>query len=273
MQRGDKMLRIGEFSCLAKTTVKTLRYYDEIGLLKPVFVDDNGYRYYQIDQLNELLKIVELRKLDIPLLDIKEVLKNNSNLQKVLEKQRMNLEKELNKKITQISLIEKYISKAKKGEFMEKYEAKEIVVPSKSVYYKHGVIDSMQDLFNFVLSAGKECGRLNPTLKCKNYCYVTYTAKEYKEKDVELEYVEEVESIGVENETIKFRQDPEIMALSIIHRGKYENLQEAYAYAVNYVKENSYSISGPIREVYIHGCWDEENEDNYVTEIQIPFVK
>mgnify|MGYP000684939064 FL=1 len=63
----------------------------------------------------------------------------------------MNLEKELNKKITQISLIEKYISKAKKGEFMEKYEAKEIVVPSKSVYYKHGVIDSMQDLFNFVL--------------------------------------------------------------------------------------------------------------------------
>lgn len=93
MQRGDKMLRIGEFSCLAKTTVKTLRYYDEIGLLKPVFVDDNGYRYYQIDQLNELLKIVKLRKLDIPLLDIKEVLKNNSNLQKVLEKQRMNLEK------------------------------------------------------------------------------------------------------------------------------------------------------------------------------------
>ena len=185
----------------------------------------------------------------------------------------MNLEKELNKKITQISLIEKYISKAKKGEFMEKYEAKEIVVPSKSVYYKHGVIDSMQDLFNFVLSAEKECGRLNPTLKCKNYCYVTYTAKEYKEKDVELEYVEEVESIGVENETIKFRQDPEIMALSIIHRGKYENLQEAYAYAVNYVKENSYSISGPLREVYIHGCWDEENEDNYVTEIQIPFVK
>ena len=185
----------------------------------------------------------------------------------------MNLEKELNKKITQISLIKKYILKAKKGEFMEKFEAKEIVVPSKSVYYKHGVIDSMQDLFNFVLSAGEECGRLNPTLKCKNYCYVTYTAKEYKERDVELEYVEEVESFGVENETIKFRQDPEIRALSIIHKGKYENLQEAYAYAVNYVKEKGYSISGPIREVYIHGCWDEENEDNYLTEIQIPFVK
>ena len=39
------------------------------------------------------LNLWKLRKLDIPLLDIKEVLKNNSNLQKVLEKQRMNLEK------------------------------------------------------------------------------------------------------------------------------------------------------------------------------------
>ena len=145
------MLKIGEFSCLAKTTVKTLRYYDEIGLLRPVFVDDNGYRYYQIDQLNELLKIVELRKLDVPLLDIKETLKNNNNLQEVLEKQRMNLEKELNKKITQISLIKKYISKAKKGEFMEKFEAKEIVVPSKSVYYKHGVLQCKIYLILFFL--------------------------------------------------------------------------------------------------------------------------
>lgn len=41
------MLRIGEFSKLSKTTVKTLRYYDKVGLLKPAFVDSfTGYRYY-----------------------------------------------------------------------------------------------------------------------------------------------------------------------------------------------------------------------------------
>ena len=71
------MLKIGEFSKLAKTTIKTLRYYDEIGLLKPVFVDDNGYRYYQIEQLNVLLKIVSLRSLDMSLTDIKEIINNN----------------------------------------------------------------------------------------------------------------------------------------------------------------------------------------------------
>ena len=79
------MLKIGEFSKLAKTTVKTLRYYDEIGLLKPVFVDDNGYRYYIIDQLNDLLKIVELRTLDMPIAFIKETLQGDNLQEKLVE--------------------------------------------------------------------------------------------------------------------------------------------------------------------------------------------
>lgn len=86
------MLKIGEFSKLAKTTIKTLRYYDEIGLLKPVFVDDNGYRYYQIEQLNALLKIVSLRSLDMPLTDIKEII-NNNDMQEILLNHQKNLEK------------------------------------------------------------------------------------------------------------------------------------------------------------------------------------
>lgn len=266
------MLKIGEFSKLAKTTIKTLRYYDEIGLLKPVFVDDNGYRYYQIEQLNALLKIVSLRSLDMPLTDIKEII-NNNDMQEILLNHQKNLEKELCNKQHQISLIKKYIEKAKKGDFMENYTIKEIVVPENIVYFKHGVIDSMADIAKFVLDAGEECKRNNPELKCKGYCYVTYTAKEYKERDVELEYAEAVESFGKESENIKFREDPEIKAVSVLHKGKYENLSQAYAFALNYVKDKHYEIVGPIREVYIHGCWDESNVDNYLTEIQIPIKK
>ena len=263
------MLKIGEFSKLAKMTVKTLRYYDEIGLLKPVFVDDNGYRYYQIEQLNVLLKIASLRNLDMSLTDIKEIISNNEMLE-ILIKHQKSLEDELVNKQHQISLIKKYIEKAKKGDFMENYTIKEIVVPENIVYYKHGIIDSMADLATFVLGAGSECAQNNPNLKCKGYCYVTYTAKEYKERDVELEYAEAVESFGKESENIKFREDPEIKAVSVLHKGKYENLSQAYAFALNYVKDKHYEIAGPIREVYIHGCWDEEDEENYLTEIQIP---
>jgi len=45
------MLKIGDFSRLSRVSVKALRYYDEIGLLKPVEVDRfTGYRYYSADQ-------------------------------------------------------------------------------------------------------------------------------------------------------------------------------------------------------------------------------
>ncbi|MCQ2602922.1 MAG: MerR family transcriptional regulator, partial [Clostridia bacterium] len=88
------MLKIGEFSKLCKTTVKTLRYYDEVDLLKPIFVDDNGYRYYEISQLNDLIKILELRALDMSVSDVKKMLKSNEQ-DKYLELHLDTLKREL----------------------------------------------------------------------------------------------------------------------------------------------------------------------------------
>ena len=49
------MLKIGDFAKLSRMSVKTLRYYDEMGLLKPAQVDRfTGYRYYSFDQLPRL---------------------------------------------------------------------------------------------------------------------------------------------------------------------------------------------------------------------------
>lgn len=56
------LYRIGEFSKLTKTTIKTLRYYDEVGLLKPDTIDKfTGYRFYGTDQLVKLHYIQSLR--------------------------------------------------------------------------------------------------------------------------------------------------------------------------------------------------------------------
>ena len=69
------MVRIGDFSKICQVTVKALRHYDLIGLLKPVFVDqDNGYRYYSPDQLNTIHKIVNLKELDFSLATIKRII-------------------------------------------------------------------------------------------------------------------------------------------------------------------------------------------------------
>ena len=68
------LFRIGEFSKLGKTSIKTLRYYDECGLLKPDKVDIfNNYRYYSTAQLSTLYKIQSLRSAGLSIAEISEI--------------------------------------------------------------------------------------------------------------------------------------------------------------------------------------------------------
>lgn len=263
------MFRIGEFSYFAKTTIKTLRFYDEIDLFKPSFVDNNGYRYYSIEDLAKLQLIIELRSYEMPIEKIKKILAGNE-IKKVLIECKNEIKKNLDQNKQNLTLINKLIAKSEKGDLMKKYEVKLIELPKCLVYYRHGTINTMADLTNFILQAGSECRTNNPTLKCTGYCFVTYEAKGFQEKNVELEYAEAVDEIGKDSKNIKFKQLDSQKALITQHKGPYSELGKAYAFAVNYAKEKGFEITDKIRECYIHGCWDTNNENNYLTEIQIP---
>ncbi len=265
------LLSIGEFSKLAKTTVRTLRFYDEIGLFKPTFIEENGYRYYSVEDLEKVSQIIELRKFGLSLDEIKSIVVAGNDVQTILENRLKTLEQQVESERNNISLIQKKLKELQGEEKMSDYKATEMQLPSYTVYYRHGVIKDMSCLTDFVLQAGEECRKNNPTLKCSDdYCYVTYEAEEYRETDVELEYVEAVESFGKESENIGFKTVPAIKAICIEHKGSYEKLGEAYAFALAYVKQNGYTICDKIREVYVHGCWDCENTDDYLTIIQVP---
>jgi DNA-binding transcriptional MerR regulator len=65
------MLKIGDFSRLSLASVKALRYYDELGLLRPARVDElTGYRYYSASQLTRLNRILVLKDLGLSLQQI-----------------------------------------------------------------------------------------------------------------------------------------------------------------------------------------------------------
>jgi DNA-binding transcriptional MerR regulator len=71
------MLKIGEFATLADMSIKTLRYYDDIGLLKPVMVDpDTGYRYYEYSQLARAYRLSSFKNMGFALNEIAELLDN-----------------------------------------------------------------------------------------------------------------------------------------------------------------------------------------------------
>ena len=83
-------MHIKEFAKLCGISVRTLHYYDEIGLLKPAFVDEqNGYRFYDEKSLERIQEILFYRELDFSLKSISEILSSpDYDKQKALEEQR-----------------------------------------------------------------------------------------------------------------------------------------------------------------------------------------
>ena len=83
-------MHIKEFAKLCGVSVRTLHYYDEIGLLKPAFVDEqNGYRFYDEKSLERIQEILFYRELDFSLKSISEILSSpDYDKQKALKEQR-----------------------------------------------------------------------------------------------------------------------------------------------------------------------------------------
>ena len=71
------MFRIGEFSKIAQVSGRLLRYYDEIGLLRPTRIGENGYRYYDQTAQLRLQQILFYRELAVPLADIRQLMESD----------------------------------------------------------------------------------------------------------------------------------------------------------------------------------------------------
>ena len=112
-EKGERMKTVKEVSELTGISIRTLRYYDEIDLLKPAKVTEAGYRLYDESSLKILRQIMFFREMEVPLSEIKVIMKDSeSDNRKILETQKMMLEIKRNR----LNGIIEWISDVLKGE-------------------------------------------------------------------------------------------------------------------------------------------------------------
>ena len=100
------MKTVKDMSEITGVSIRTLRYYDEIGLLKPTELTEAGYRLYDNKALEKLQEIMFFRELDIPLIDIKKIMENpNYDKEQALLTQKNLLEQKRNRLNGIIELI------------------------------------------------------------------------------------------------------------------------------------------------------------------------
>ena len=110
----DQLLTIGRFSRISGLTAHTLRHYDEVGLLTPADVDpQTGYRRYRREQVRDARVIQALRRIDLPIEEIREVLGDPEGpaLQRILRQHRDRLRLQQNRVSDQVAQVDRFIER------------------------------------------------------------------------------------------------------------------------------------------------------------------
>ena len=268
------MFRIGEFSKMSNTTIKTLRYYDEVGLLKPEAVDRfTGYRLYTTEQLVLLHRIQSLRQIGLSIEEISRMLSGGPE-RAILKRRREEILTALSEYKSQLSRIE-FILSGQEEELFMNYSATIKELPACTVYSKRMTVPDYNAYFQLIPAIGRQVAERYPDLKCAKpeYCFITYLDIEYREKDIRVEFSEAVTALKPDFEDIKFKKIPAVTAVSVFHRGSYAGIPDAYAFAMQWIEKNGCLPVGSPRENYIDGIWNKESESEWLTEIQIPIAE
>ena len=266
----EYLYKIGMFAAMNHVTVKALRFYETQGLLRPAYIDeDNGYRYYRMSQMAVVHQITALKEAGFTLEDIAKINSGYDRNAFLMNKKAELLEK-IAKLTAQVALIDGYLAKKD-----VKLDTPVLIrtIPEVTVAFMEQRIDSYDCLFNLM----PRMGELMETAGCEcaipEYCFTNYVESGYQEEDILVEICEAVTEKKQEREGLRFRVLPEVQAACVFHKGSYGTFAKTYATILAYIEENHYEIVGGIREKYIDGIWNKDDESEWLSEIQIPVRK
>ena len=269
-------LTIGEFSKLMQTTVKTLRLYEQKGLLMPDEVDEwTGYRHYSLTQMQRLSAIRSLQDMGFTLAEIKEIFDGESAIPTVgqLEQKITDCERQLHLLQGRQRMLLAMRNSRKNFNTMEKFTIQ--TLPSIIVASHREVIPNYAAIGPMCTEViGPEMHRLGCKCPPPGYCFTVEHNKEYTPTDIDIEYCEQVEEMGRDSAVIQFKRLPEVpMAICMAHRGPYERFYESFTELFRYIEEQGYRVVGLHRAVYVDGIWNQSDPEKWLSIIQVPVEK
>ncbi|MFZ5880026.1 MAG: MerR family transcriptional regulator [Chloroflexota bacterium] len=271
------MIRIGDFSKLSRIPVKTLRYYDEMELLKPIHVDVfTGYRYYEYEQIARLNRILALKDLGFSLEQIGQLLDaglSPEQMRGMLILRQSEIRQRVQEEAERLARVESRLRQIEQENEMSKYDVVVKHVDAIRIASVRGVVPTPPDQSRLWGELGQTMAKQG--IKPVGACLSLYHDEDHKERDWDIEVCEPVAEEVTTSRGMNVYELPAVPSMvCAIHHGPFQSLNEAYDVLMKWVDENGYRINGPIREVYLRPSENESQTDpNTVTEIQVPVTK
>lgn len=270
------MFIIGDFAGLGRVSVRMLRHYDAVGLLRPARVDaSTGYRYYTADQLGRLRRIVALRELGFSLAQVGAFLDeygDAAGLTGLLRLRQAELVERIAVDTERLRAVEARLRAIEREGTMP---SEDVIVKSTQpirIAERSGVATSYgpEDISPVIRPLYEE---LMAALDKANVAVTGPGVAHYESAGEEAVLVHAGVEVAVDAvDGAEVVDLPRLeLAATIIHRGPMDDIMSTMERLGHWLEDNGYRSTGLAREIYLD--YDPADPSNGVTEMQVPVEK
>lgn len=270
------MFTVGEFSRLARVSKRLLRYYDEIGLLKPIHTDKfTGYRYYSAEQMPRLNRILALKDLGLALDQIQRLLRDRistEEMEGMLLLKKAEIEQQVQEEIQRVRNIEARLEFLRSTEAEEPFDVVIKEIPAQPALSVRTVLESLEDgmgIFGQIMTA-------LPEKSGEGLFFAILHSDGIEEGNLDVEIGRTIAAkthapvplhSGLQ---LRFHELPAVgeMATFIV-KGPSENLLIGYSVIGTWTDTNGYRLAGVPREVALQ-LPQQADWSDAIGEIQYP---
>lgn len=284
------MLRIGDFSQLGQVSIRTLRHYDELGLLKPIYIDRfTDYRYYAIEQLPRLNRILALKDLGFSLEQIKRVLDDNlsvAQIQGMLLLKQAEIEQQMQVERERLRRVADRLKRIEQEGSPPAYDVVLKHTHAQTILSGRAVVPTIAHMKEYRCSLSEA---LYTTIDLQSLRtvppeMVLYHTREYREHDIEIEIaigIGQASAAALKTSTsasgrLRIYELPAVPEVaSVVHHGSLYDVGLAMVALFTWMEANGYQSSEAYRELHLFGREDDPEVDLHtiVVEMQIPVEK
>lgn len=276
---GDFLLSIGEFSKICEVSTKTLRYYDEIGLINPDEINpENGYRYYSIRQLKKMLFINRLKSYHFSLEEIKAILEleedeSEEKLCSALNLKRREIQKKLNAFEYTLKQMSNDILNLEKGipimSYLYDIEVQLVETQPMNILY----IRRMMSSDDYAAGYGKYFNRIYKKIATEKLTLLgtpmtIYHSSEYNPAGNDTEF-----AIPIEEPVKGTRDLPGGLCAKSVLKGSYPELTSVYTKLREWIENEGYELVKSPYEVYVTDPNQVTVPEELITEVYFPVKK
>ncbi|WP_419959912.1 MerR family transcriptional regulator [Psychrobacillus sp. BM2] len=274
-----ELFTIGKVSKYCSISIKTLRYYDEIGLLKPALVsEENNYRYYTEVEIQKIPLIKYYKELGFKLDDIKSLLTHYqlNTIDNYFEKELSSLEQEMANLKRKYFAVQEWKTLIEQGKHIKNCNSSIISSIELKTMPIYQTISFTLELDTQEIN-NTEFYFSNAFVEfCRQHNYYTYGPFMLHFENLEQRLCKTIKTVNCYSAVISSENSPhtdsigDFAVITTLHTGSYEQLPQVYERLKKWAGDHEISLQGDSFERYIIDNWSTQDVNEYVTEVILP---